>query len=108
MTKRKKNSGGQAIVMVTVALVAMAGMIGLAVDLGWSFFIKKQAQVAADGAAMAAVQEAYGRLGGQFASPVCGATKSDVWCSQDKIVGDDCSAILAVGNSNPRDRKSVV
>jgi hypothetical protein len=64
MSRRKKTSGGQAIVMVTVALIAMCGMMGLAVDLGWSFFVQKQAQAAADGAALAAVQEAVVRLGG--------------------------------------------
>jgi Flp pilus assembly protein TadG len=57
-SKRHKRSGGQALVMVTLALMAMAGLMGLAVDLGWSYFVQKQAQAAADGAALAAVQEA--------------------------------------------------
>ncbi len=57
-SKRHKNSGGQALVMVTLALMAMAGLMGLAVDLGWSYFVQKEAQAAADGAALAAVQEA--------------------------------------------------
>jgi len=66
MTTRKRagaktERGGQALVMVTLALIAMCGMMGLAVDLGWSFFVQKQAQVAADAAALGAVQEAYGR-----------------------------------------------
>ena len=56
--KRRKNSGGQALVMVTLALMAMAGLMGLAVDLGWSYFVQKEAQAAADGAALAAAQEA--------------------------------------------------
>jgi Flp pilus assembly protein TadG len=56
--QRQRKSGGQALVMVTLALMAMAGLMGLAVDLGWSFFVQKQAQAAADGAALAAVQEA--------------------------------------------------
>ena len=63
MSKRKKNSGGQAIVMVTLALFSMMGMMGLAVDLGWSYFTQKQAQAAADTAALAAAQEAVTRLG---------------------------------------------
>ena len=33
MSRHKKTSGGQAIVMVTLALFAMCGMMGLAVDL---------------------------------------------------------------------------
>ena len=63
MSKRRKNSGGQAIVMVTLALFSMMGMMGLAVDLGWSYFSQKQAQAAADSAALAAAQEAVTRLG---------------------------------------------
>src|SRR5579862_8995692 len=63
MTRRKRTSGGQAIVMVTLALFSMVGMMGLAVDLGWSYFSQKQAQAAADTAALAAAQEAVTRLG---------------------------------------------
>jgi Flp pilus assembly protein TadG len=61
MSNRKTASGGQAIVMVTLALFSMAGMMGLAVDLGWSYFVQKTAQAAADGAALAAVHDAWDR-----------------------------------------------
>jgi Flp pilus assembly protein TadG len=47
--------------LVTLSLFAMCGLLGLAVDLGWSYFIKKSAQDAADSAALAA---AYGALAG--------------------------------------------
>ncbi len=53
MHKRRKTSGGQALVMVTLALFSMLGMMGLAVDLGWSYFVQKEAQAAADTAALA-------------------------------------------------------
>jgi len=59
MNRRKQISGGQAIVMVSLSLFAMSGMMGLAVDLGWSYFVRHEAQTAADGAAIAAVQAAY-------------------------------------------------
>jgi hypothetical protein len=42
--------------MVTFALFAMMGLIGLAVDFGWAFFVKRAAQTAADAAALAAVK----------------------------------------------------
>ena len=74
MSRRKKASGGQAIVMVTLALFSMCGMMGLAVDLGWSFFVQKIAQASADGAALAAVQETYKRNGGGLGTLTCGAT----------------------------------
>ena len=64
---RRKTSGGQAIVLVTLGLFAMCGMMGLAVDMGWSFYVHKQAQTAADAAALGAVQEAFKRLGGNGA-----------------------------------------
>jgi Flp pilus assembly protein TadG len=53
---------GQVLVMVTLALFAMMGMLGLAVDLGWSYFTKKTAQAAADAAALAAVRYTYLQL----------------------------------------------
>lgn len=45
--------------MVTLALIAMFGLIGLAVDFGWAFFVEKSAQAAADAAAIAAVKKAF-------------------------------------------------
>jgi hypothetical protein len=62
---------GQAIVMVTLALIAMCGMLGLAVDLGWSFFIRRSGQSFADAGALAAAVEAF-RLGGASATVYCG------------------------------------
>jgi hypothetical protein len=59
MKTRKARQGGQAIVMVTLALMSMTGMLGLAVDLGWAYFTQKSAQAAADDGALSAVQRAY-------------------------------------------------
>ncbi len=42
--------------MVTFAMFLLCGMLGLVVDLGWSYFVRKSAQAAADAAALAAVQ----------------------------------------------------
>src|SRR5437667_7052311 len=56
---RKKHSPnkhrGQALILVTLTLIPMFGLLGLAVDLGWMEFTKKSAQTAADAAAMAAL-----------------------------------------------------
>lgn len=59
MRRRRARSGGQAIVMVTLSLISMSGMMGLAIDLGWSYFDQKAAQAAVDTAALSAVQRAY-------------------------------------------------
>ena len=54
MTPRRKNKGS-VLIMVTVALVGMFAIMGLAVDLGWAYFVKKSAQSAADAAAGSAI-----------------------------------------------------
>lgn len=66
---------GQALLLVTLSLFAMCGLLGLAVDLGWSYFVKKSAQTAADAAALA---DAYQALtsGGQVGSLSCSDDQS--------------------------------
>src|SRR5512147_783596 len=73
--------GGQVIIMVTLALLVLCGMLGLVVDLGWSYFVEKSAQTAADAAAIAAVQAAYASAS-SLASYNCGG---GVECSADPI-----------------------
>jgi hypothetical protein len=43
------------LILVTLSLIPMFGLLGLAVDLGWMEFTKKAAQTAADAAAIAAL-----------------------------------------------------
>jgi hypothetical protein len=57
------NRRGQVIVMVTLVLIAMCGVLGLAVDLGWAYFVKKSAQAAVDAAALAAANNAFEIVG---------------------------------------------
>lgn len=100
MNRRKRTSGGQAIVMVSLALFSMAGMMGLAVDLGWSYFTQKEAQASADGAALAAVHEAWARLGGSVATGVtCANTANNLYCSPS-VPPIDCGTGNASGTSN--------
>src|SRR5271170_4391403 len=88
-----RKSRGQALVLVTLSLLAMCGIMGLAVDLGWSFYVKKEAQAAADAAALAAVREAALRMDGDFANFTCPATPSATtpWCQIATPV--DCSTL---------------
>ena len=53
---RRHRESGQALVMVSVSLVAMIMILAFAVDLGWAFYVRKSAQAAADAAALAAVK----------------------------------------------------
>ena len=57
MTITRRGRRGQALLLVTLALFAMCGLLGLAVDLGWSYYVKKTAQNAADSAALAAAYQ---------------------------------------------------
>src|SRR5512143_3783320 len=98
MSKRKKTSGGQAIVMVSLALFSMAGMMGLAVDLGWSYFTQKIAQASADGAALAAVHEAWARKGGLSAGWACSSGASASYCQP--AAPAPCSTIKSDTSSN--------
>jgi Flp pilus assembly protein TadG len=42
--------------MLTLSLLAMFGLMGLAVDLGWAFYVRRSAQTAADTAALSATR----------------------------------------------------
>ncbi len=79
--------------MVTLSLISMAGMMGLAVDLGYSYFVQKEAQAAADTAALASVQEAVTRLG--VTSNVSGFT-----CSNAASNTNDLTKLLWSAPSN--------
>lgn len=96
MNKRKKSSGGQAIVMVTLALISMSGMMGLAVDLGWSFFTQKAAQAAADDAALSAVQRGYRSIlaGGGVVTAFTACDTSNVKCAATPVSCDPSNAGL--------------
>src|SRR5580698_5087885 len=63
MRSLKCGRRGQALLLVTLSLFAMCGLLGLAVDLGWSYFIKKSAQNAADSAALADAYQALATVG---------------------------------------------
>lgn len=85
---------GQALVMVTLALFAMLGLMGLLVDFGWAFFVEKMSQNAADAAALAAVQaglQAAGTLGGT------GCTGGAVVCAPTPISCASATGNLAAG-----------
>jgi hypothetical protein len=65
VTKLRRGRQGQALLLVTLSLFAMCGLLGLAIDLGWSYFVKKSAQNAADAAALAAAYQALNSVGEQ-------------------------------------------
>ena len=50
---------GQILLLVTFSLAAMIGMLSLAADLGWAYYLKRSAQKAADAAALAAAYRVF-------------------------------------------------
>jgi Flp pilus assembly protein TadG len=75
---------GQATIMVTLSLLAMCGLMGLAVDLGWAFYVRRSAQAAADAAALGATRAAFqSNLSIDCVSLGCQATP--ISCSQITI-----------------------
>src|SRR5690349_12642574 len=50
-----KGRRGQVLLLATASLFLLFAVVALAVDLGWAYFKKQQAQSAADAAAMGAV-----------------------------------------------------
>lgn len=70
-----RDERGQILLMTTLSVVALFGMLALAVDLGWSYFTRKSAQKAADAASMAAAIQVLATVGN--GTPVCG---SNVTC----------------------------
>ncbi len=63
MTNKPDPRRGQALLLVTFALIAMCGLLGLAVDLGWGYFVKKSAQTSADATALASAHFVLGQTG---------------------------------------------
>jgi Putative Flp pilus-assembly TadE/G-like len=74
-----RSSRGQALVMATMSLFMLFGVMGLAVDLGWSYYRKQVAQTAADSAAMAAAVVAYNSTSGGIIT--CGSNKVVCWAT---------------------------
>src|ERR1700730_10274152 len=67
--KLNRGRRGQALLLVTLCLFAMCGLLGLAIDLGWSYFVQKSAQHAADAASLAAAYQAMNVLNGEAVNP---------------------------------------
>jgi len=86
---------GQALLMVTISLVVMLGMLGLAVDLGWEFYVHKTARAAADSAALAAVRQARAGLLGTAGPYTC--TTSGVTCQPTLVNCGAANGNLATG-----------
>ena len=102
---------GQALVMVTFGLLAIVGLVGLGVDLSWSYFLEKTMQAAADTAAMSAVQAAR-VAGGAFANVNCGGSIScyatQTSCTSISSGSADVACRYALQNGFARSEVTIV
>ncbi len=53
LSKTLRNENGQALIITLISFTVLLGFVGLAVDVGYMFYTKRQLQVAADAAALA-------------------------------------------------------
>ena len=99
MTRRARTRG-QTVLMLALSLVAMFGLLGLAVDLGWAFFVKRTAQASADSAVMAAARKAFASSGqaGPF-SCTTGACATGSRCFACETTAVACSTLLGNGTN---------
>lgn len=58
MANRRSRRSGQAALMVTISLPVTLGLVGLVVDVGWSYWRAEACRTAAQAAAMASVMQA--------------------------------------------------
>jgi Flp pilus assembly protein TadG len=65
-----RSERGQALMPFALVFVALFGMVGLVLDVGWSYYVGKKAQTAADAAAQAAVAQGLVQ-NGPAATPNC-------------------------------------
>src|SRR5437588_8858434 len=66
LNRRKIRSKGQAILLITVALIPVMGLAGLAIDVGYMQYTQRTAQAAADAAVLAAVGRFNTSVGGSI------------------------------------------
>lgn len=68
--------------MVTLALLAMCGLMGLAVDFGWAFYVRRSAQAAADAAALGATRAALQATSVNIDCVTMGCPTTSISCDQ--------------------------
>lgn len=84
-----KDESGQTIVMLALCMAVMLGFVALATDAGMLFHTKRQAQTAADAAAIAAVQQSV------YGDPV---TAADMDASKNGFTNGKDGTTVTVGN----------
>ena len=97
MNSKLFDERGQALILIALAAVGIFGIVGLAIDGGVKFSDQRQAQNAADTAALAA---AYAKVNTLIAADTDSSiTTSPAQCNSSSMVGasDVCTALVLAG-----------
>ena len=92
---RHKSEAGQAVIFTAIAMVALMGFAGLAVDMGLMRYEKRAQQSAADGAAIAGADELRYNAGAGINSAALNAATANAFT--DNNGGAACTDSSAVG-----------
>src|SRR5262245_60473039 len=95
----RRGEGGYIIVMVAIFLIALLGVMALAIDIGLSFAARTQNQAAADAAALAG---AYTFLDTTLPQPGTAQDHATKAAIANKTMGNAITAadVAAVGDTN--------
>jgi len=94
---RYKSEAGQAVIFTAVAMVALMGFAGLAVDMGLMRYEKRAQQSAADGAAIAGADEIRNGVGGINLAALNAATANAFTDNNGGAACTDSSAVGCIG-----------
>ena len=94
---RYKSEAGQAVIFTALAMVALMGFAGLAVDMGVMRYEKRVQQSAADGAAIAGADELRNGVGGIDLAALNAATANAFTDNNGGAACTDSSAVGCIG-----------
>lgn len=76
---------GAVVVMVTLSIIMLMAITGLVVDIGWAYFVRRAAQVAADAAAQAGAKYAFEQI--NLTQPINDGTAQTIAIEYAKLNG---------------------
>lgn len=100
MSTRRRDERGQILVMVAAGLVVLIGVAALAIDLGFSWMLRRQEQNAADPAAVAAARHLKDAAGNPAWDQTAAEADACFYAHENGFfAGDaDCVAALVAGD----------
>jgi len=98
--RARNGESGQSLVLVAIGLVVLIGVLGLALDMGYLRYVRRELQTAADAAALAGAMDVYYGSGGcPGATAVCTAGKA---ASSENGFVDGANGVTVTINQPPQ------